>query len=93
MNYEYAHDLNYYYSPGAGNPIAAATGFPWVKAVADLFEVGPKSTTSNGTFTPGPLLMGFTVRFLWVTSIIRAIDSVIARQQFAPCPGGTWYLE
>ncbi|KZV70020.1 phosphoglycerate mutase-like protein, partial [Peniophora sp. CONT] len=60
LNYEYAHDLNYYYSPGAGNPIAAATGFPWVKAVADLFDIGPKSTTSNGTFTPGPLLMGFT---------------------------------
>ncbi|VDC05071.1 unnamed protein product [Peniophora sp. CBMAI 1063] len=60
LNYEYAHDLNYYYAPGAGNPIAAATGFPWVKAVADLFEVGPNSTTTNGTFSPGPLLMGFT---------------------------------
>ncbi|GLB39429.1 putative histidine phosphatase superfamily (branch 2) [Lyophyllum shimeji] len=60
LDYEYAHDLNYYYGSGPGNPVAAATGYPWVKAISDLFAVGPSHTTSNGTLTPPPLIMGFT---------------------------------
>jgi len=40
--------------------VAAATGFPWVKAVSDLFAVGPGQTTSNGTLTPPQLIMSFT---------------------------------
>ncbi|KAG5352795.1 hypothetical protein C0989_000457 [Termitomyces sp. Mn162] len=47
LDYEYADDLNYYYGSGPGNPIAAATGFPWVKAVTDLFNVGPGHTHDN----------------------------------------------
>ncbi|KAF8056540.1 phosphoglycerate mutase-like protein [Lyophyllum atratum] len=83
LEYEYAHDLNYYYGAGPGNPIAAATGFPWVKAIGDLFAVGPKQTTSPGTFTPPPLIMGFThdnnlppvvaALGLWNTSSARGI--------------------
>ncbi|KAG6917500.1 hypothetical protein DXG01_002364 [Tephrocybe rancida] len=60
LNYEYAHDLNYYYGSGPGNPIAAATGFPWVKAISDLFSAGPGNTVNGGTLTPPPLIMGFT---------------------------------
>ncbi|KAK7062821.1 hypothetical protein VNI00_000316 [Paramarasmius palmivorus] len=60
LDYEYAHDLNYYYGSGPGNPISAATGYPWVKAVTDLFVAGPGNTVKNGTLTPPPLIMTFT---------------------------------
>ncbi|TDL27711.1 phosphoglycerate mutase-like protein [Rickenella mellea] len=60
LDYEYAHDLNYYYGSGPGNPFSATTGFPWLKAVTDLFALGPNKTTPTGTFTPPPLLMSFT---------------------------------
>ncbi|KAJ7096500.1 phosphoglycerate mutase-like protein [Mycena crocata] len=60
LDYEYAHDLNYYYGSGPGNPFSASVGFPWVKAVSDLFALGPGQTTSGGNITPPPLLMGFT---------------------------------
>lgn len=81
LDYEYAHDLNYYYGcvktpflslmiqfliadiqrSGPGNPFSATTGFPWIKAISDLFTVGTNKTTVNGTFVPPPLVMGFTV--------------------------------
>ncbi|KAL0578341.1 hypothetical protein V5O48_003655 [Marasmius crinis-equi] len=60
LNYEYAHDLNYYYGSGPGNPISAATGYPWVKAISDLFAVGPGNTVENGTLVPPPLIMTFS---------------------------------
>ncbi|KAJ3748132.1 phosphoglycerate mutase-like protein [Lentinula detonsa] len=60
LNYEYADDLNYYYGSGPGNPLSATTGYPWVKAIADLFEVGPYHTVPNGTLVPPPLIMGFS---------------------------------
>ncbi|KAL0578349.1 hypothetical protein V5O48_003664 [Marasmius crinis-equi] len=60
LDFEYAYDLLYYYSVGPGNPIAAATGYPWVKAVSDLFAVGPGKTVGNGTLVPPPLIMAFT---------------------------------
>ncbi|KAF7295439.1 Phosphoglycerate mutase-like protein [Mycena indigotica] len=58
--YEYAHDLNYYYGSGPGNPFSATVGFPWVKAISDLFTLGPGQTTPGGNITPPPLIMGFT---------------------------------
>ncbi|KAG7095621.1 hypothetical protein E1B28_006345 [Marasmius oreades] len=60
LDYEYAHDLNYYYGAGPGNPISATTGYPWVKAISDLFAVGPGETVENGTLIPPPLIMTFT---------------------------------
>ncbi|KAL0956701.1 hypothetical protein HGRIS_002824 [Hohenbuehelia grisea] len=60
LDYEYAHDLNYYYGSGPGNPLSATVGFPWVKAVTELFLAGPGNTTENGSFIPPPLIMGFT---------------------------------
>ncbi|KAJ6597247.1 phosphoglycerate mutase-like protein [Mycena vulgaris] len=60
LDYEYAHDLNYYYGSGPGNPFSAAVGFPWVKAVSDLFALGPGKTTPGGNITPPALMMGFT---------------------------------
>ncbi|TCD61551.1 hypothetical protein EIP91_008263 [Steccherinum ochraceum] len=59
-DYEYAHDLNYYYGSGPGNPVAATVGWPWLKAVTDLFQAGPGKTVANGTLTPPPLIMTFT---------------------------------
>ncbi|KAG6818931.1 hypothetical protein H0H93_000219 [Arthromyces matolae] len=47
-------------SPGPGNSIAAATGYPWVKAVTDLFNAGPGKTVYGGSSTPPSLIMGFT---------------------------------
>ncbi|THU94365.1 hypothetical protein K435DRAFT_860642 [Dendrothele bispora CBS 962.96] len=38
LDYEYAHDLNYYYGSGPGNPLSATVGFPWLKAVTDPFR-------------------------------------------------------
>ncbi|KAJ7632915.1 phosphoglycerate mutase-like protein [Roridomyces roridus] len=83
LDYEYADDLNYYYGSGPGNPFAAATGFPWVKAVSDLFVLGPGKTTPGGDLTPPALLMGFThdnnlppvmaALGLWNTSNIRGV--------------------
>lgn len=61
LNYEYAHDLNYYYGSGPGNPFSATTGYPWVKAVTDIFKQGPTQTSSANTFQPPNLIMGFTV--------------------------------
>ncbi|KAG6811494.1 hypothetical protein H0H92_007142 [Tricholoma furcatifolium] len=68
---------------GPGNPTAAATGYPWVKAVSDLFNVGPGNTVSGGTLTPPPLIMGFThdnnlppvvaALGLWNTSSVRGV--------------------
>ncbi|KAI0067654.1 phosphoglycerate mutase-like protein [Artomyces pyxidatus] len=60
LNYEYAHDLNYYYGSGPGNPFSGATGFPLVKTITDLFILGPNQTITGGTSVPPPLLMGFT---------------------------------
>ncbi|KAJ6531348.1 phosphoglycerate mutase-like protein [Mycena capillaripes] len=60
LDYEYAHDLNYYYGSGPGNPFSATVGFPWVKAVSDLFALGPGETTPGGNITPPALIMGFT---------------------------------
>ncbi|KAJ6502198.1 phosphoglycerate mutase-like protein [Mycena sanguinolenta] len=60
IDYEYADDLNYYYGSGPGNPFSATVGFPWVKAVSDLFALGPGQTTPGGNITPPALIMGFT---------------------------------
>ncbi|KAI0701699.1 phosphoglycerate mutase-like protein [Earliella scabrosa] len=60
LDYEYAHDLNYYYGSGPGNPFSAATGYPWVKAVTDLFAFGRNETQLGGNFVPPPLIMSFT---------------------------------
>ncbi|RDB18642.1 Acid phosphatase PHO1 [Hypsizygus marmoreus] len=85
LEYEYAHDLNYYYGSGPGNPFAAATGFPWAKAISDLFAVGPNALpeNGNGNFVPPPLIMGFThdnnlppvlaALGLWNTSSTRGV--------------------
>ncbi|KAJ7256546.1 phosphoglycerate mutase-like protein [Mycena haematopus] len=60
LDYEYANDLNYYYGSGPGNPFSATVGFPLVKAVSDLFALGPGETTPGGNITPPALIMGFT---------------------------------
>ncbi|KAI0050834.1 phosphoglycerate mutase-like protein [Auriscalpium vulgare] len=60
LDYEYADDLNYYYGSGPGNPFSGATGFPLLKAITDLFVLGPDRSTPFGSFVPPPLLMGFT---------------------------------
>ncbi|KAJ4466269.1 phosphoglycerate mutase-like protein [Lentinula aciculospora] len=60
LDYEYAADLNYYYGSGPGNPFSAVTGYPWIKAIVDLFEAGPNHSVTNGTLTPPPLIMGFS---------------------------------
>ncbi|KAF5346841.1 hypothetical protein D9756_010630 [Leucocoprinus leucothites] len=60
LNYEYAHDLNYYYGSGPGNPFSATVGFGWLKAIADLLNAGPGSAVSAGNFIPPPLIMSFT---------------------------------
>ncbi|KAF9443372.1 phosphoglycerate mutase-like protein [Macrolepiota fuliginosa MF-IS2] len=60
LDYEYAHDLNYYYGSGPGNPLSATVGHPWVKAISDIFAVGPGNAIQNGTLIPPPLIMGFT---------------------------------
>ncbi|KAF8588893.1 phosphoglycerate mutase-like protein [Ramaria rubella] len=60
LQFEYSQDLQYYYGSGPGNPLAATTTFPLLKAITELFVLGPGKTTPNGTFVPPPLLMGFT---------------------------------
>ncbi|KAF7322420.1 Phosphoglycerate mutase-like protein [Mycena chlorophos] len=60
LDYEYADDLNYYYGSGPGNPFSATVGFPWVKAVSELFALGPNETT------PGAL-------GLWNTSVSESV--------------------
>ncbi|GJE97574.1 phosphoglycerate mutase-like protein [Phanerochaete sordida] len=60
LDYEYAHDLNYYYGAGPGNPFGATVGFGWVQAVTDLLVAGPNVTLPNATFTPPPLTMSYT---------------------------------
>ncbi|KXN92492.1 Acid phosphatase PHO1 [Leucoagaricus sp. SymC.cos] len=60
LDYEYAHDLNYYYGSGPGNPFSVTVGFGWLKAITDLFVIGPGSAPPNATFVPPPLIMSFT---------------------------------
>ncbi|KAL4255725.1 histidine acid phosphatase family protein [Pleurotus pulmonarius] len=60
LDYEYAHDLNYYYGSGPGNPFSATVGFPWVKAITDIFVAGPGRSPTGASATPPPLMMGFT---------------------------------
>ncbi|KAH9919490.1 phosphoglycerate mutase-like protein [Epithele typhae] len=61
LDYEYAHDLNYYYGAGPGNPFSAVNGIPYVKAATDLLVTGPNSAdAASGNFTPSPLIMSFT---------------------------------
>ncbi|KAF4599091.1 hypothetical protein EYR40_006180 [Pleurotus pulmonarius] len=60
LDYEYAHDLNYYYGSGPGNPFSATVGFPWVKAITDIFVAGPNRSPTGASATPPPLIMGFT---------------------------------
>ncbi|KAI0635070.1 phosphoglycerate mutase-like protein [Trametes polyzona] len=47
-DYEYAHDLNYYYGSGPGNPFSATVGFPWLEAVTELFTSSPPTNASAG---------------------------------------------
>ncbi|KAF8910892.1 phosphoglycerate mutase-like protein [Mucidula mucida] len=60
LDYEYAHDLNYYYGSGPGNALSATVGYPWVKAISDIFTAGPGNAISNGSLVTPPLIMGFT---------------------------------
>nr|VWO97995.1 G-protein comlpex beta subunit CpcB [Ganoderma boninense] len=60
LDYEYAHDLNYYYGSGPGNPFSATVGYPWLRAITDLFSAGPNRTQVGGNFVPPPLIMSFT---------------------------------
>ncbi|THU88043.1 hypothetical protein K435DRAFT_782214 [Dendrothele bispora CBS 962.96] len=48
---------------GPGNPLSAAVGFPWPKAVTDLFEVKTGNTVENGTLIPPPLILNTTTIF------------------------------
>jgi len=64
LDFEYSQDLQYFYGSGPGNPLAATTTFPLVKAITQLFVLGPNKTTPNGTFVPPPLLMGFTHEYV-----------------------------
>ncbi|KAJ7217227.1 phosphoglycerate mutase-like protein [Mycena pura] len=83
LDYEYALDLNYYYGSGPGNPFSATNGFPWVKAISDLFVLGPGKTVPGGNIIPPPLIMGFThdnnlppvisALGLWNTSSTRGV--------------------
>ncbi|KZV86232.1 phosphoglycerate mutase-like protein [Exidia glandulosa HHB12029] len=83
LDYEYAHDLNYYYGSGPGNPFSNTVGFPWTKAVRDLFVVGPGKAPEGAAFIPPPLIMGFThdnnippvvsALGIWNTSIIPGV--------------------
>ncbi|KAI0366019.1 phosphoglycerate mutase-like protein [Pilatotrama ljubarskyi] len=59
-DYEYAHDLNYYYGSGPGNPFSATVGFPWLKAVTALFSSPSNTSQAQGAFVPPPLIMSFT---------------------------------
>ncbi|KAI0360773.1 phosphoglycerate mutase-like protein [Trametes cingulata] len=61
-DYEYAHDLNYYYGSGPGNPFSATVGFPWLQAVTALFSTSStlNASQAEGAFIPPPLLMSFT---------------------------------
>ncbi|KAJ3010023.1 hypothetical protein NUW54_g2610 [Trametes sanguinea] len=53
LDYEYAHDLNYYYGSGPGNPLSATVGYPWLQAVTELFLHGPDNTENDGdNFVP-----------------------------------------
>ncbi|KIY71023.1 phosphoglycerate mutase-like protein [Cylindrobasidium torrendii FP15055 ss-10] len=60
LDYEYAHDLNYYYGAGPGNALSATVGYSWVKAISDLLASGPGATSQGGDATPAPLIMSFT---------------------------------
>ncbi|OJT13455.1 Acid phosphatase PHO1 [Trametes pubescens] len=60
-DYEYAHDLNYYYGSGPGNPYSATVGFPWLQAVTGLLASAPNASAGgNATFVPPALVMSFT---------------------------------
>ncbi|KAH9896773.1 phosphoglycerate mutase-like protein [Cubamyces lactineus] len=59
-DYEYAHDLNYYYGSGPGNPFSATVGYPWLHAVTDLFVSSPNRTEARQDFVPPALIMSFT---------------------------------
>ncbi|KAI0330668.1 phosphoglycerate mutase-like protein [Cubamyces sp. BRFM 1775] len=59
-DYEYAHDLNYYYGSGPGNPFSATVGYPWLHAVTDLFVSSPQSAGARQGFDPPSLIMSFT---------------------------------
>ncbi|OSD07924.1 phosphoglycerate mutase-like protein [Trametes coccinea BRFM310] len=59
-DYEYAHDLNYYYGSGPGNPFSATVGYPWIQAVTGLLLRGPDNRRNGDNFVPPPLVMSFT---------------------------------
>lgn len=46
---------------GPGNPFSATVGYPWLKAITDLFSSGPNRTQEGESFAPPPLIMSFTV--------------------------------
>ncbi|KAI0338911.1 phosphoglycerate mutase-like protein [Trametopsis cervina] len=57
QDYEYAHDLNYYYGSGPGNPLAGTTAFPWLAAMTELFT---STNTSTEGFVPPSLIISAT---------------------------------
>jgi hypothetical protein len=65
-------------------------GFPYVKAVTDLFVVGPNKTTNGSTIIPPNLLMSFTVRNRLFDNWYLILepdddDKTLARQQHTSC--------
>ncbi|KAK4699832.1 acid phosphatase, partial [Phenoliferia sp. Uapishka_3] len=60
LGFEYAQDLQYYYGSGPGNKMAGTSFWPYLKAVTELFLVGPNTTTPGSSFVPPPVLMAFT---------------------------------
>lgn len=88
LDYEYAHDLNYYYGSGPGNPFSATVGFPWLKAITDIFVSGPGESPPGASAMPAQLIMGFTVTpqslypFEFVQRVVQSLlFAYSARQQ------------
>ena len=41
-DFEYARDVNHYYTAGPGNKYAGVMGWPWMNATAELMRKGPE---------------------------------------------------
>ncbi|KAL1940701.1 hypothetical protein VTO73DRAFT_7742 [Trametes versicolor] len=46
LSFEYANDLQYFYSIGYGNPIAPQLGLPWVRSAFDILSASANDTAT-----------------------------------------------
>lgn len=74
ITFRYWNDVSYYYGDGVGNPNAKAIGSVWVKAVTELMNNGPSS--SSGQFNSSSAIGSMYFTFAHDTQVVPVVAAL-----------------